>query len=287
MDARVKDYLALTKPGITRHVLVTAAAGFYLGTDGGSPLDLLRLAALLAGTALVSGGTNALNQWWERDVDARMPRTASRPLAAGRLDPGAAFWFALTVGVSGVALLSWTVNALTAVIAAFTLLSYVLAYTPLKKRTTLNTLVGCVPGALPILGGWTAATGRFEPGAWALFAVLYLWQLPHTLALAWMYRDDYRQGGLVMPGRDDAVGSVTAAKSVAWAVLLIAASLALTPLGVTSRLYAAIALALGVPLLVLGTRWALTPTPLAARRLFLGTLAYLPLVLGAMVVLKN
>jgi protoheme IX farnesyltransferase len=242
--------------------------------------------ALLAGTALVSGGTNALNQWWERDVDARMPRTASRPLAAGRLDASHAAAFALAIGVLGVALLWWTVNPLTAVIAATTLLSYVLAYTPLKKRTTLNTLVGCVPGALPILGGWTAATGTFEPGAWALFALMYLWQIPHTLALAWMYREDYRLGGLIMPGRDDETGTPTAAKSVAWTVLLVGASLLLTPLGVTTRLYAATALVLGVPLLALSIAWAQQPSHNRARKLFLGTLAYLPLVLLAMVVMK-
>ncbi len=285
MNARVRDYLALTKPGITRHVCVTAAAGFYLGTDGRMAWGTL--AALLVGTALVSGGTNGLNQWWERDVDARMPRTASRPLAAGRLDPAHAAGFALTLGVLGVALLWWTVNPLTAGLAAMTLISYVLAYTPLKKRTTLNTLVGCVPGALPILGGWTAATGAFAPGAWALFAVMYLWQLPHTLALAWMYREDYRAGGLVMPGRDDVVGTPTAIKSIGYTLLLVAASLAFTPLGVTGRLYAAIAVALGLPLLALGVAWARRPSVQRARTLFLGTLAYLPLVLIAMVVMKN
>ncbi len=284
MNARVRDYLALTKPGITRHVCVTAAAGFYLGTDGRMVWGTL--AVLLAGTALVSGGTNALNQWWERDVDARMPRTAWRPLASGRLDPARALAFGLALGLAGVALLWWTVNALTAVLAALTLVSYVLAYTPLKKRTTLNTLVGCVPGALPILGGWTAATGTFEPGAWALFAVMYLWQIPHTLALAWMYRADYRAGGLVMPGRDDEVGTPTAAKSIAWSALLVAASVALTPLGVTSRLYAIIAIILGIPLLALGLAWARRPSEQRARTLFLGTLAYLPLVLLAMVVTK-
>jgi len=284
MDARVRDYLALTKPGITRHVCVTAAAGFYLGTDGSMAWGTL--AALLAGTALVSGGTNTLNQWWERDVDARMPRTASRPLAAGRLNSGHAAWFGLLLGISGVALLWWAVNPLTAGLAAVTLLSYVLAYTPLKKRTTLNTLVGCVPGALPILGGWTAATGAVEPGAWALFALMYLWQLPHTLALAWLYRDDYRMGGLMMPGRDDEVGTPTAVKSIGYTLLLIAASLLLAPLGVTDHLYAAIALALGLPLIALGVAWAHQPSRAQARRLFLGTLAYLPLVLIAMVVTK-
>lgn len=285
MNARVRDYLALTKPGITRHVCVTAAAGFYLGTEG--RLAWGTLVALLAGTALVSGGTNALNQWWERDVDARMPRTAGRPLAAGRLDAARACLFGLALGITGVALLWWTVNPLTAALAAATLLSYVLAYTPLKKRTTLNTLVGCVPGALPILGGWTAATGTFEPGAWALFAVMYLWQIPHTLALTWMYRADYRAGGLVMPGRDDESGTPTAVKSIAWTAVLVAASLALTPLGVTSRLYAVIAVVLGAPLLALGLAWARRPSPARARTLFLGTLAYLPLVLLAMVVTKS
>ena len=284
MDARVKDYIALTKPGITRHVVVAAAAGFYLGTDG--RLDPVRLAALLLGTALVSSGTNALNQWWERDVDARMPRTAHRPLAAGRLDPGAAFWFAATIGVSGVALLSWTVNALTAVVAAFTLLSYVLAYTPLKKRTTLNTLVGCFPGALPVLGGWTAATGRFQAGAWALFAVLYLWQLPHTLALTWMYRDDYRRGGLRMLSLEDPDGRRTGRQAVGYTVALLAASLGLTPLGVAGAPYAAGALALGLAFLVFGGKMALAPSPLSARRLFLASVAYLPALLLVLVLDK-
>ena len=279
------DYLALTKPGITRHVVVTAAAGFYLGTTG--TLDWERLAALVAGTALVSGGTNALNQWWERDVDARMPRTRLRPLATGRIRPGAGLGFALAIGLLGTALLAWRTNALTAALAAFTLASYVLAYTPLKRRTSLNTLVGCVPGALPILGGWTAATGHFAPAAWALFAVLYLWQLPHTLALAWLHRDDYRAGGLVMPGHGDATGRRTALTSTAYALALLGASLLLTPLGVEGRLYAAVALALGLGLLWCGGRWALEPGPRQARRLFLATLGYLPALLLVAVVLKG
>ena len=277
-----RDYLALTKPGITRHVAVTAAAGYYLGSSGA--LDGPKLAALLIGTALVSSGTNALNQWWERDVDARMPRTRGRPLAAGRIRPLPACCFALGLGVLGTALLAWRVNGLTAVLAAFTLTSYVLAYTPLKKRTTLNTLVGCVPGALPILGGWTAATGAFAPAAWALFAVMYLWQLPHTLALAWLHRADYRAGGLVMVGGDDDAGRRTALKSTAYAVALLGASLALTPLGVEGRLYAALALALGLGLVWYGGRWAMRPEPARARRLFLATLAYLPLLLAGMAI---
>ncbi len=280
-----RDYWALTKPGITRHVVLTAAAGYWLGT--GDAFDAPRFAALLLGTALVSGGTNGLNQWWERDVDARMPRTRHRPVASGRVRPRAAAAFSLAIGVAGTALLLLTVNALTALLAGVTLASYVLAYTPLKKRTTLNTLVGCVPGALPIMGGWTAAAGHLAPGAWALFAVLFLWQLPHTLALAWMYRDDYRAGGLVMPGRDDAHGGRTGAKASAWALLLVAASLSLTPLGVTDRAYALLAMLLGGALVWLALRWTLAPARQTARRLFLATVTYLPALLVAMVVFRG
>ncbi|HXY69219.1 MAG TPA: heme o synthase, partial [Gemmatimonadales bacterium] len=275
-----RDWAALTKPGITRHVLVTAAAGYYLGAAGRP--DWPRVAAFLAGTALVSGGTNALNQWWEREVDGRMPRTRSRPIPAGRVAPPAALAFGLAIGVAGVALLAWRANLLTAALATFTLASYVLVYTPLKRRTTLNTLVGCVPGALPILGGWTAATGRAAPAGWALFAVLFLWQLPHTLSLVWLHRRDYRAGGLVMPGADDDAGRRTALKSAAWALALVAASLVVVPLGVAGRAYFAVALALGAWLVVDGALWAARPTPARARRLFLATLGYLPLLLGTM-----
>lgn len=285
LPAVLADLWVLTKPGITRHVALTAAAGYWLGSSG--PFDWSRFATLLLGTALVSGGTNALNQWWEREADARMPRTRHRPLAARRLQPALALRFALAIGTLGVALLLARTNGLTALLAALTLASYVLAYTPLKKRTTLNTLVGCVPGALPILGGWTAASGATAPGAWALFAILYLWQLPHTLALAWLYRDDYRAGGLVMPGRDDATGRVTALKASGYVILLLAASLTPTLLGVTHLAYAAPAAALGAGLLVLSTRWALHPAPARARTLFLATVGYLPVVLAAAVALRR
>jgi protoheme IX farnesyltransferase len=284
MRQRGRDYLALTKPGITRHVVLTAAAGFYLGSSGG--LDWSRFLVLLAGTALVSGGTNTLNQWWERDVDARMPRTRGRPLAAGRISAGAGLAFGLAIGAAGVALLSSGTNRLTALLAGFTLGSYVLAYTPLKKRTSLNTLVGCIPGALPILGGWTAATGHLAAGGLALFAVMFLWQLPHTLALAWLYRADYRAGGLVMPGRGDESGAPTAVKAGFGAILLLGASLALTPLGVGTGVSGALALGLGLSLVWLSGAWAIAPAPLRARRLFVATLAYLPALLLVLVVTR-
>jgi protoheme IX farnesyltransferase len=276
------DYWVLTKPGITRHVVSCAVAGYLLGAAW--PPDGWRLAALLGGTALVSGGANTLNQWWERDLDARMPRTRNRPLAAGRIPAGAALRFGLIIATVGVALLAWRLNLLTATLAALSFTSYVLLYTPLKRLTTLNTLVGCVPGALPVLGGWTAATGGLAPAAWALFAVLFLWQLPHTLALAWLHREDYGRAGMAMPGGDDAAGRRTAIKSTLYALALLGASLLPVTLGLGGGAYATVAVVLGSWLVLDGVRWAVRPAPARASRLFVATLVYLPLLLLALVV---
>ncbi len=194
--------LELTKPRITQLVLLTAAAGFYLGAR--DHVNLALLVNTLIGTALVAGGTNAWNQIRERDVDARMVRTRRRPLPSGRLTTAAAIWFATAITVVGVGYLAVMVNLLTALLAALTFASYVLLYTPLKRKTSLNTLVGAVPGALPIVGGWTAAGGSLGVAVVALFWILFLWQLPHFLALAWLYRDDYRASGLrMLTGRRD------------------------------------------------------------------------------------
>jgi protoheme IX farnesyltransferase len=278
--AAARDFYALTKPGITRLVVMTAAAGYYLAAQ--DRFDLARFGHTLLGTALVASGTNALNQWWERDVDARMQRTRDRPLPAGRLDARAALGFGLGAAALGVAWLLTFVNALTALLAALTTVSYVLCYTPLKKRTPLNTLVGAVPGALPVLGGWTAASGRLAPAAWLLFAVLFLWQLPHFLALAWMYREDYARGRLRMLSMADADGRRTGRHAVVWAVLLLAASLLLTPLGVTGPWYAAIAAAAGGALVAAAAAMAAAPSFGRARRLFLASVIYLPLMLVVM-----
>jgi protoheme IX farnesyltransferase len=283
--ARAADFVALTKPSITRLVVLTAAAGFYLGSRG--PLDLALLLHTLGGTALVAGGTNALNQWWERDVDARMHRTRSRPLPAGRLTPALALAFALAISVLGTAWLAWMVNGITAFLAALTLSSYVLCYTPLKKRSPLNTLVGAVPGALPILGGWTAATGSFAVPAWLLFAVLFLWQLPHFLALAWMYREDYRRGRLRMLSLDDPDGARTGRQALGWSLALLAVSLLPAASGLTSTAYAVAAGALGLGLAGLGAAMALHPSARGARRLFLGSVMYLPLLMVALVAWKR
>lgn len=275
--ARASDFLVLTKPRITGLVLVTTAAGFYLGSRG--PADPLLLASTLLGTALVASGTNALNQWWEREADALMRRTMARPLPAGRLAPGEALVFACVIGLAGVGYLLWTVNGLTSLLAAITLTSYVFLYTPLKRRTPLSLLVGAVPGALPILGGWTAAGGRLTPVAWALFAILFLWQMPHFLALAWMYRDDYRRGGFAVAGVNDADGHVTGRQSVVYALALVAASLAPTVLGLAGAIYGIGALLLGGMLVGLSGAMTLRPTPQQARRLFLASVLYLPVLL--------
>lgn len=258
-------------------MLLTAAAGFYLGARNGTSLALL--AHALLGTALVAGGTNAFNQLRERDVDARMERTRRRPLPSGRLSPRAAGAFAGSISVAGVAYLAWQVNLLTAALAALTLASYVLLYTPLKRRTSLNTLVGAVPGALPIVGGWTAAGGRLDAAVVALFGILFLWQLPHFLALAWIYREDYRRGGLAMLSVADPDGSRTARMILLYATALLPVSLLPSMLGVTGAVYFFGALALGVAYAAAGAPLLARATPRAAWRVFAASIVYLPALL--------
>ncbi|HEV8264092.1 MAG TPA: heme o synthase [Gemmatimonadales bacterium] len=277
-------FLELTKPRITQLVVLTAAAGFYLGTRGtGGVVDVALLAHTLLGTALVAAGTNAWNQIRERDVDARMVRTRRRPLPSGRLSPRAAAWFASTITVGGVAYLAVTVNALTAALAALTFASYVFVYTPLKRTTSLNTLIGAVPGALPIVGGWTAAGGRLDTAAGALFWILFLWQLPHFLALAWLYRDDYQAAGLRMLGTDDPRGRQTGRLVLLYALALLPVSLLPTLLGVTGATYFYGALALGLLYAAAGATLLVTATPARAWRLFFVSILYLPALLTLMV----
>lgn len=261
--------------------MVTAAAGFFLGARAG--VDLLLFAHTLLGTALVAGGTNALNQLLERQVDARMRRTRARPLPAGRVTARAAAWFAGAISLGGVAYLALAVNRPTAGLAALTLVSYVFVYTPLKRKTSLNTLIGAVPGALPIVGGWTAAGGRLDTAAAAMFWILFLWQLPHFLALAWIYREDYRRGGLVMLGTEDPTGRLTGRLSLLFALALIPASLVPTLLGLTGPLYFSGALVLGALYAAAGAGLALHVTEARARRLFRASVLYLPALLAAMV----
>ena len=265
-------------------MLLTAAAGFYLGSSGG--VDVRLLVQTLIGVALVAAGTNAFNQVRERDVDGRMRRTAGRPLPSGRVTPQAAAAFAAGISVGGVAYLAVAVNLLTAALAALTLGSYVLLYTPLKRKTTLNTLIGAVPGALPIVGGWTAAGGTIGPAVAALFWILFLWQLPHFLALAWIYREDYARGGLAMLSVFDPEGRHTGRMVLLYTTALLPVSLTPTLLGLTGSVYFYGALALGVA--YAGVSFALTRTTTSARawRVFLVSIIYLPALLTLMVVDK-
>jgi protoheme IX farnesyltransferase len=281
---RAGDLLELTKPRIVGLVLVTAAAGFYLGAPGGiSPWLFLHM---LIGTTLVAAGTNALNQVAERDVDALMRRTADRPLPAGRLSYPAAAGFAWLAGTLGVFYLAVFTNAVTSAIAAATLLSYVFVYTPLKRRTTLATLVGAVPGALPVVGGWTAAGGSLSLEVWVLFWILFLWQLPHFLALAWLYREDYTRAGLHMLSVGDADGRNTFLQAAMYAAALLPVSLIPTVLGISGPWYFAGAALLSSWFLWVGISAARERTNAVARRLFLTSVWYLPVLFGLMVANK-
>lgn len=272
----MKPILELSKPRITQLVVLTTAAGYYLGSRG--PFRLGVFAATLAGTALVAAGTNAFNMIRERDIDAHMRRTKDRPLPSGKVSPRAAFVFATATATAGIATLAWFANLITAALAVLTLVSYVWFYTSLKTRSTLNTLVGAVPGALPVLGGWTAAGGALSLPAFALFWTLFLWQLPHFLALAWMYREDYRSAQLRMLSVEDAGGRRTAGMALLYAVALVPVSLLPTLLGVTGTLYFWGALLLGLAYVVAGVLMVVDVNR-RAWAVFVASIIYLPMLL--------
>lgn len=281
---RASAFYDLTKPGITRMVLVTTAAGFYLATRG--TMDLLLLLNTLLGTALAASGTNALNQWIERSEDAQMRRTANRPLPSGRLRSAEAAGFAWAISIVGIIYLSVYVNVLTAAIVATSLSSYVFVYTPLKRKTWISTLIGAVPGALPILAGWTASGQPLTAGAWALFAIMFAWQMPHFYALAWIYREDYGRAGFRMLTVVDGTGVRAARHTLSFAALLIPISVMPAFLGVTGPLYllGAVILSCGFLFLTLGMLKA--PSERIAWRIFTGSIIYLPVLLLLMVIDK-
>jgi protoheme IX farnesyltransferase len=283
--ARAADFLQLAKPRITTFVLLAAATGYFLGSQG--RLNLLLFLHLMVGTALVSAGTNGFNHLLEREVDALMIRTRKRPLPSGRLDPRSAGIFSAIAGVAGIAYLALAVNLLTAGLAAATLAIYDLAYTPLKRVSSLNTLVGAVPGALPIAGGWTAARGALGPEALALFGIMFFWQLPHFLSLAWIYRDDYRNAGLVMLPVKDPDGVSTRHQSVIYALALLPVSLLPSLFGLTGPLYFVGALVLGLSYLSSAGRFAWGGEDVAAWRVFRMSLLYLPLVFALLILDKG
>ena len=276
MIKRVAAYWALTKPGITWLVLLTTSVGFWMAADA---VVFPLFAHTLVGAGLVVAGTNALNEWWERDADARMHRTRRRPLPAGALSPEAALVFAITISVVGLSWLAVLTNASTTLLAALSLALYVLAYTPLKRRTSWALFVGAVPGALPILGGWTAGGGDLSWAGLVLFAILFLWQIPHFLALGWLYREDYQRGGFAMLSRDDQDGHATGRQAIVFAAALLIVSLLPTFLGLAGPRYLGGAVVLGAVLVGYSAALLRAPTPVAARRLFGASVVYLPILL--------
>lgn len=277
---RYSDYLELTKPRVTLLVVLTTLVGFYLGARG--EVNMILLLQALIGTALVAGGTSALNQYLERDIDAKMQRTRNRPLPTGRLSPRQALIFSSSIAFIGLLYLAFAVNLLTAALAAATLISYAFMYTPLKQKTSLSTLVGAVPGALPPVGGWTAARNDLSIEALVLFAILFLWQLPHVLAISWLYSEDYKRGGFPLLPILDPQGKSTSRQIVTNCLALLPVSLLPTIIGLAGPVYFVGALALGLAFLGFGILVAIEKDNLSARRLMLASLAYLPALLGLM-----
>ncbi len=281
---RAVDFVLLTKPRVVLMVLVTTMVGYYLGSP--PPVDYLRLLSALVGTALAAAGALALNQFLERDVDARMERTRLRPLPDGRLQSGEALAFGLTITVAGVLYLWLVIGTLAALVTAIIVVLYLFAYTPLKLRSPLCLVVGAVPGALPPVTGWVAARGEFGVGAWVLFGILFLWQVPHTLAIARLYRDDYARAGIHVLPVVDPGGMSTERQIVAGCLALLSVGLLPTLIGLTGPVYFFGALGLGVGLLVCAMSQAMLRSIQTARRLMFASLLYLPLLLGLMVLDK-
>jgi heme o synthase len=278
---RLSDYLALAKPRLNLLVLMTTCAGLYLASPSGLPLDVV--IHTLVGTALVAGGAAALNQAWERQTDALMRRTRGRPMPAGRLTVGEGTGFGIALAAIGLAQLAFGVNLVSAAVAAATLISYVLIYTPLKRRTSLATLVGAVPGALPPVIGWAAATNAISLEALVLFGIVFFWQMPHFLAIAWMYRDDYARAGIPLLPVVEPDGRRTGRQALIYAAGLWPVSLLPAVIGLAGPFYLAAATILGVLFIWLSGEFARARTLSSARTLFLFSITYLPLLLGALV----
>lgn len=274
--ARALDFVALGKPRLNFLVVVSALAGYVMGGSDG--LGMLRLAGVLVGTGLVAGGASTFNQVYERDVDALMRRTRLRPLPDGRVQPSEAIAFAAAVSLTGLVILIATTNLLAAAVALATLLTYVVVYTPLKRRTSLATVIGAIPGALPPVIGWTAARGSLSREAWMLFGIVFLWQLPHFLSIAWMFRDDYARAGFPMLPVVEPDGRSTGRQAVLYGAALIPLSLAPTLMRLTGEVYFAGALVLGLAFLALTIRFARSRSVRDARSLFFSSIIYLPLI---------
>ena len=282
--SRVAVFCELIKARLTFLVLLTTLVGFYVGFRGA--MDYLLMLHTLLGTGLVASGAAALNQFLERQHDARMRRTENRPLPSGRLPPDTALMFGGLSSAAGLIDLALAVNLETSVLGAITLCSYLFIYTPLKRVTTLNTAIGAVPGALPPLMGWTAARGEINIEGWSLFAILFFWQLPHFLAIAWIYRDDYAKAGFAMLPVFDPDGQRTAGQTVSHTLGLLPISLCPFLLKLAGVVYLAGALLLGLAFLWQAVQFSRELTAQRARQLFYASILYLPLLLGLMVLDK-
>ncbi|HVA01078.1 MAG TPA: heme o synthase [Terriglobia bacterium] len=278
--ARLRDYWVLTKPEVNLLVVMSTLAGFYLAWRG--PLNFPLLLNALFGTLLVASGTGTLNQYMERDSDCSMRRTARRPLPAGRLHSAEALIFGILLSIGGGLLLWLEVNALASILALLTLATYLLIYTPLKKKTDLCTLSGAFPGAMPPLIGWAAARGSLNAESLVLYAILFLWQFPHFLAIAWMYREDYSRAGLRMLPPDDLEGRVTSRRILVLLAALMVVSMIPALMGQAGMIYLLGAVALGGFFLLQGARLAKSRTNALARRLVLASVIYLPLIFSLM-----
>lgn len=274
------DYVALTKPRLNFLVVASSAAGYYLGARAIDPSTMVHA---VLGTALVAGGAAALNQVAELGTDALMRRTRTRPLPDGRLTPAEGRLFGIVLAVAGIGILAGRANVLSALLALATILFYILIYTPMKRRTPFATLLGAVPGALPPLIGWAASHGSVGRGGAALFAIVFLWQIPHFMAIAWLYRDDYGRAGFPMLPVIDPEGRRAARQALIYAALLLPVSVLPSAFGIAGPAYLWIAVALGAAMLWLAARFLASRSDATARALFYGSITYLPLIWIAMI----
>jgi len=277
----LSDYIALTKPRLNFLVVLTSAAGYYVGGIGAP--DLVKMAQAVVGTALVAGGSAVLNQVYERDTDALMRRTRRRPLPDRRVTATEAAIYGTVLTLAGLVVLALSTNWVAATLALATLALYLFVYTPMKRTSNLSTLVGAVPGALPAVIGWSAARGDIAIGGLSLFAIVFLWQIPHFMALAWMYRDDYRAAGFPMLPVVEPDGLRTGQQALLYSAALLPVSIGPTVVGIAGWAYFWLALVLGVGLLVLSARFARERTDRSARTLFFASIIYLPLIWAVMV----
>ena len=282
------DYWALTKPEVNFLILVTTFAGFYLApATGPGGFKILPIFHTLLGTLLVASGTGTLNQYVERVFDSQMRRTARRPVASGRIESSHALWFGISLSLAGTVYLALAVSVLASLLALATLLSYLFLYTPLKRKTPLCTLIGAFPGAVPPLIGWVAARGRVDPEAWVLYAMVFLWQFPHFMAIAWMYREDYTRAGYLVLPLDERRDRYVVWQSLGVSLALVPMSLIPTIIGESGLVYSVGALILGLIFFYYSARFAFHRSNVAARQLLAASIVYLPAVFTLLILNKK